>query len=85
MDFFTNLPSKPLTLDLMETMDLIFFFSDRACYYQNAPNRKMNEIKVVDKLSICKVGSVLIFGTKFTQSSYGSCKKWSKVSMRSKV
>ncbi len=36
--------------------------------------------------NFCFAKSVLfIFGTEFTQRSYGSCKKWSKVSMRSKV
>jgi hypothetical protein len=47
--------SKPLTLDLTETLDLLF---RRTCFYQNASYRKMNGIKVVDKLSIYKVGSV---------------------------
>ncbi len=50
-----KLPSKPLTLDLMQTLDLFF---TRVCYYQIASYRQMNRIKVVDKLSICKVGSV---------------------------
>jgi hypothetical protein len=36
-------------------------FFRRACYYQNAFYRKMNEIKVVDKLPICKVDSVLFW------------------------
>ncbi len=46
---FQDIPSKPLTLDI--------FFRE-ACYYQNAFHRKINGIKVVDELSIGKVGSV---------------------------
>jgi hypothetical protein len=47
--FPSYLRSMPLTLDLLFR---------RSCYYQNASNRKMNAIKVLDKLSICKVGFV---------------------------
>jgi hypothetical protein len=49
------LPSKPLTLDLIETQDLSF---SRACYNQHVSNRKMERIKVVEKLEIYKFGSV---------------------------
>jgi hypothetical protein len=34
------------------------FFYRKACYYQNASYKEMNRIKFLDKLSICKVGSV---------------------------
>jgi hypothetical protein len=48
-----KVPSKPLTLDCMDTLEPIF---RRACFiYQNASYTKMNGIKVVDKLLICKV------------------------------
>ncbi len=40
-----NIPSKPLTLDLMETLDLFF---RRACYHWNVSHRKIKRIKVVD-------------------------------------
>jgi hypothetical protein len=52
---YLYIPSKPLIPDLVETLNLFFC---RAWYHQNASYRKMNGIKVVDKLSICKVGSV---------------------------
>ncbi len=52
---FQILPSTSLILDLMESLNLFF---RRACYYQNSSYRKMNEIKVVDKLPICEVGFV---------------------------
>jgi hypothetical protein len=42
-----ELPSKPLTLDHMETLDLFF---RRACYHQKASYRKMKRIKIVEKL-----------------------------------
>ncbi len=46
--------------------------------------KKMYGMNVVDNLSI--VTSVLfIFGTESTQRNYGSSKKWSKVSVMSKV
>ncbi len=41
------LPSKPLTLDLMETLDLFF---RRACYHWNASYIKRKRIKVGEKL-----------------------------------
>ncbi len=68
----------------MATFD---FFFRWACYYHNASYREVNGIKVADKLLICKLAkSVLfIFGTEFTQRSYRSCRKWTKVSVRSKV
>ncbi len=77
---FVELPSKPLSLDLMETLDLFF---RRACYHWNTFYIKMKRIKFVVKLHIYKFGSVH-FGTWFIQS-YWTCKKKSKVSMRSKV
>jgi hypothetical protein len=40
----------------METLDL--FFSKGFAIIKTRPTEKMNRIKVVDKLSICKVGSV---------------------------
>jgi hypothetical protein len=42
-----KVPSKLLTLDLMETLD---FFFRKAYYYQNASYRNMKRIKVVEKL-----------------------------------
>jgi hypothetical protein len=48
-------PSKPLTLDLMETSDLFF---RKVCYDQNASCRKMKRIKVVETLYIYKFGYV---------------------------
>jgi hypothetical protein len=44
---FLNVTSIPLTLDLMETLDL---FSRRACYHRNVSYIKMKRIKVVEKL-----------------------------------
>ncbi len=40
-------PSKPLTLDLMKTLDHFF---RRACYHWNASYRKMKRIQVVENL-----------------------------------
>jgi hypothetical protein len=51
----TILPSKPLTLDLMKTLDLFF---RKACYHQNASYKKIKRIKVVEKLWINKFGCV---------------------------
>jgi hypothetical protein len=42
-----KVPSKPLTLDLMETLDLFF---RRACYHCNASYRKMKRTEVVEKV-----------------------------------
>ncbi len=42
-----HVPSKPLTLDLMETLD---FFFRRAYHHRNASYRKMKRIKFVEKL-----------------------------------
>jgi hypothetical protein len=42
----SSLPSKTLTLDLMESLDLVF---RRACYHQNASNRKMKRLEVVEQ------------------------------------
>ncbi len=42
-----SIPSKPLTMNLVETLDLFF---RRACYYQNVSYRKKNGREVVDKL-----------------------------------
>ncbi len=44
----------------------------------------MNGKKFVNKLLICKVGSVHLWH-RIHPKKYGSCKKSSKVSMRSKV
>ncbi len=44
-----KIPSKPLTLDLMETLDLIF---RRASYHWKTSYRKMKRLKVVEKLKI---------------------------------
>jgi hypothetical protein len=44
----------------------------------------MNGIKVVDELSICQVGSVH-FWHRIHPNYLRICKKWSEVSMRSKV
>ncbi len=52
------LPSKPLTVDLKETLDLFF---RRACYHWNASYRKLKRIKVVEKLQIYKYGFVHFF------------------------
>jgi hypothetical protein len=50
------IPSKPLTLDLMETLD---FFFRRACYHRNASYRKKRKRKeVVEKLWIYIFGSL---------------------------
>jgi hypothetical protein len=65
-------PSDPLTLDLMEILDL---FLRSACYHQNASYRKMMWMKVAEK-NVRSTNSVLfIFGTWFFQSSYGTGKK----------
>ncbi len=50
-----DVPSKPLTLDLMETLDLIF---RRAFYHWSTSYRKMKRIKVVEKRPIYKFVSV---------------------------
>jgi hypothetical protein len=49
------LPSKPLTWDHMETLNL---YSRRACYHWNTPYRKMERIKVVENYLTYKFGSV---------------------------
>ncbi len=53
-----KLPSKPVNLDLMETLDLFF---RRAGYRQNASYRKMKRIFVEDFSFTNSV--LLIFGT----------------------
>jgi hypothetical protein len=79
--FSIYVPSKPLTLDLMETLDLFF---RRACYHWNAAYRKMKRIKVVETFS--STNSVLFIScTWFIHRSYRAYKKKSKVSVRSKV
>jgi hypothetical protein len=50
--FFKYVPPKPLTLNLMETLDLW------ACYHHNASYRKMKRMKVLEKSLINKFGSV---------------------------
>jgi hypothetical protein len=60
----------------METLDI---FSRRACYYQNAYYRKMNGIKVVDKLSTCKVGSVHFLAQNSPKEATDLAKKRFKV------
>ncbi len=64
-------PSRPLILDLMETLDLFF---RRACYRWNASYRKMKRIKVVEKLYIYYL-DLFIFCTRFIHRSYRACKK----------
>jgi hypothetical protein len=49
-----KVPSKPLTSDLKETLDL---FIRRACCRWNAFYRKTKRIKVVERLQIYKFGS----------------------------
>jgi hypothetical protein len=73
-----KLPSKPLTLDL---------FFRRTSYHGNASYRKVKIIKVVEKFYYFRFTDLVlfIFGTWLIQRSYGTCKKRSKVSMRSKV
>ncbi len=75
------LPSKPLTLDLMETLNLVF---RTAWYHWNASYREMKRINVVENCWIYKFDSVH-FCTWFTQRRYGTCKKRFNVSMRSEV
>jgi hypothetical protein len=50
-----NIPSKHITLDLMETSDLFF---RRGCLNWNTSYRKMERIKVVEKLQIYKFRSL---------------------------
>ncbi len=50
-----HVPSKPLTLDLMETLDLFF---RKGLPSLNAFYRNMKRIKVVEKRCIYKFGSV---------------------------
>jgi hypothetical protein len=50
-----QVPSKPLTLDLMETLDLFF---RRACYHWNASYRKVKRVTIVKKIYFYKFGSV---------------------------
>jgi hypothetical protein len=49
------LPSQPLTLNLMETLDLFF---RRAFYCRNASYPKIKRIKLIEKLQNYKFGSV---------------------------
>jgi hypothetical protein len=44
---YDDIPSKPLTLDLMETLNLFF---RKASYHRNASYRKMKRTKGVEKL-----------------------------------
>jgi hypothetical protein len=84
-DHFTTLvvPSKPITLDLMETLGLFF---RRACYHWNASYRKNGGIKSCRKPLDLQIRFCSFFGTRFIQRGYETCKKErSKVSMRSKV
>jgi hypothetical protein len=37
---------------------LFFYFLSQTCHHQNACNRKVKEMKVSEKLQICKLGSV---------------------------
>jgi hypothetical protein len=76
-----NVPSKPLTLDLMETLDLFF---RRACYHQNASYRNNEENKCFRTL-FWYFFWYMIHPKKLRQRSYGTYKKWSKVCMKSKV
>jgi hypothetical protein len=70
-------PSKLLTLDLMETLDLFF---RRAGYHQNASHRNMKETRVLEKLSICKVCFVDVLYS-IHPTSPKSCKNRPKVSL----
>jgi hypothetical protein len=47
MKNFSYIPSKPLTFDLIETLDLFF---RRACYHWNVSYRKMKRIRVVENV-----------------------------------
>ncbi len=69
------IPSKPRTLDLIETLDLFF---RRACYHRNAFYRKMKTIKVVEKLQIYKFGSVLFLVHDSSEAATELAKKASK-------
>jgi hypothetical protein len=76
------LPSNPLTLDQMDTFDLVF---KRTYYHQKASYRKMIR-KLNSKKNFRFANSVLlIFAIWFTQRSYGSCMERFKLSMRSKA
>ncbi len=51
----------------------------RSCYHQNASNRKMKGMEVVENFLVCKLCSVLVLYK--IRRSYRSCKNRSKVSI----
>jgi hypothetical protein len=70
--FSLHVPSKPLTLNLMETLDLSF--RKGLVSLINESYRKMKRIKVVENFRSTNL-VLFIFCTRFIHRSYRVCKK----------